>query len=100
MRRNQPTPVATYNDREEKKEYTPRSKTNDDKGLMDQVCDIGVVMDLQDNEVQEEMMEVIDKLLFKLKQMTEDRDRLVAQLKTAKRKHAIPAEEKEQPPSK
>jgi len=100
MRRNQPTPVATYNDREEKKEYTPRSKTNDDKGLMDQVCDIGVVMDLQDNEVQEETMEVIDKLLFKLKQMTEDRDRLVAQLKTAKRKHAIPAEEKEQPPSK
>ena len=67
---------------------------------MDQVCDIGVVTDLQDEEVQEEMGEIIDELLFKLKQVTEDRDRLVAQLKTAKKKHVIPAEEKEQPPSK
>jgi len=95
MRRNQPTLVATYSDKEEKKEYTPRSKTNDDKGLMNQVRDAGIVTDLQDNEVQEETMEVIEELLFKLRQMTEDRDRLVAQLKTAKRKHAILMEEKE-----
>jgi len=100
MRRNQPTPVVTYSDKEEKKEYTPRLKTNDDKGLMNQVRDAGVVTDLQDNEVQEETMEVIEELLFKLRQMTEDRDRLVTQLKTAKRKHAIPVEEKELPPSK
>ena len=100
LRRNQPAPVATHSDREEKKGHTIRSKTNDEKELMDQVRDAGVVTDLQDNEMQEETMEVIDELLFKLRQMTEDRDRLVAQLKTAKRKHAIPAEEKDQPPSK
>ena len=70
------------------------------KGLMDQVHNAGVITDLQDDEIKEETMEVIDKLLFKLKQMTEDRDRLVAQLKTAKRKHIIPVEEKELPPSK
>jgi len=64
MRRNQPTLVATYSDKEEKKEYTPHSKTNDDKGLMNQVRDTGVVTDLQDNEVQEETMEVIEELLF------------------------------------
>jgi len=74
MRRNQPTLVATYSDREEKKEYTPHLKTNDDKGLMNQVRDAGIVTDLQDNEVQEEMVEVIEELLFKLRQMTEDRD--------------------------
>jgi len=100
MRRNQPTLVATYSDREEKKEYTSRSKTNNDKGLMNQVRNAGVVTDLQDNEVQEETMEVIEELLFRLRQMTEDKDQLVAQLKTAKRKHTIPTEEKEQPPSK
>jgi hypothetical protein len=100
MRRSQPTPVATHSDREERREYAPRSKTNDDKGLMDQVRDAGVVTDLQDNEIQEETVEVIDELLFKLRQVTEDRDRLVAQLRTAKRKHVIPTEEKEQLPSK
>ena len=84
MKRNQPTPVVTYSDREEKKEHTPHSKTNDDKGLMNQVRNAGVVTDLQDNEVQEETMGVIKELLFKLRQMTEDRDRLVAQLKTAR----------------
>ena len=41
---------------------------------MDQICDAGVVTDLKDNEMQEETIEVIDELLFKLKQMTEDRD--------------------------
>ena len=92
-RRSQPTPVATHSDREERKEYTPRSKTNDDKGNKG-------LMDLQDDEIKEEMMEVIDELLFKLKQMTEDRDRLVTQLRTAKRKHVIPVEEKELPPLK
>jgi hypothetical protein len=76
---------------------------NDDKGkkgLMDQVCNAGVVTDLKDNKVQEETVEVINELLFKLKQMTEDRDHLITQLKTVKRKHIIPAKEKEQPPSK
>ena len=57
-------------DREERttREYTPHSKTNDDKGkkgLMDQVRDAGVVTDLQDTKVPEETGEVIDKLLFK-----------------------------------
>jgi len=100
IRRNQPTPVATHSDREGREEHAHRSKTNDNKGLMDQVRDAGVVSDLQDDEIKEETMEVIDELLFKLKQMTEDRDRLVTQLKTAKRKHVIPVEEKELPPSK
>jgi len=67
---------------------------------MDQVRNAGVVTDLQDDEVQEEMKEVVDKLLFKLRQVIEDRDRLIVQLRTAKRKHVIPAEEKEQPPLK
>jgi hypothetical protein len=100
MRRSQPTPVATHSDREERREYAPHLKMNDNKGLMDQVRNAGVVMDLQDNEVQEETLEVIDELLFKLRQVTEDRDCLVAQLRTVKRKHVIPVEEKEQPPSK
>ena len=101
-RRNPPPSVTTPSDREEQREYTPCSRTNNDNrknGLMDQVCDTGVVMDLHDEEVQEEIGEIIDELLFKLKQVTEDRDRLVA-LKTAKKKHVISAEEKEQPPLK
>ena len=72
-----------HSNREEKREYTPCSKTNEDKGkkgLLDQVCDAGVVMDLQDNEVQEETMEIIDKLLFKLRQVIEDRDHLVVHI--------------------
>jgi len=90
-------------DREERREHTPHSRTNEGKekkGLMDQVCNAGVVTDLQDNEMQEETMEIIDELLFKLKQVTEDRDRLITQLRIAKRKHVIPVEEREQPPSK
>jgi len=67
---------------------------------MNQVRDAGVVTDLQDNEIQEETMEIIDELLFKLKQVIEDRDRLITQLRIAKRKHVIPMEEREQPPSK
>jgi len=67
---------------------------------MDQVRDAGVITDLQDNEIQEEAMEIIEELLFKLKQITEDRDHLIAQLRAAKRKHVIPVEEREQPPLK
>lgn len=99
-RRGQPPPVARISDR---REPTPRSKKNDDTGkknVMDQVRDAGVVTNLRDTEVQEETKEAIDELLFKLRQVTEERDRLVTQLRTAKRKHANPVEEKEQPPSK
>ena len=91
--RNPLPPVAVYSDREEKRENTPCSKTNDDKGKKG-------LMDLCDSKVQEETRKVINELLFKLRQVIEDRDRLIAQLKTARKKHIIPVEEKEQPPSK
>ena len=99
-RRNPPPPVTTHSDRKERKEVAPRSNTNNEGELMDQVHDAGVVTDLQDNEIQEEAMEIIEELLFKLKQITEDRDHLIAQLRAAKRKHVIPVEEREQPPLK
>jgi hypothetical protein len=68
--KEKPTPTGHSTQRQGRKERIhPRSKMNNDKGkkgLMNQVCDAGVVTDLQDNEVQEETMEIIDKLLFKL----------------------------------
>jgi hypothetical protein len=45
-------------------------------------------------------MEIINELLFNMRQVIKDRDRLVVQLRTARKKHVIPVEEKEQPPSK
>jgi len=41
---------------------------------MDQVRDIGVVTNLRDTEIRHDVREVIAELLFKHRQVTEERD--------------------------